>query len=46
MGDGILDEEHDLLAVPHGMPTFGSIEHARLQQKSNEPYKPGHDIYL
>jgi len=46
MADRILDEEHDLLSLPHGIPTFASIEHARLDLKSEEPFKPGHDIFL
>ncbi|XP_035829128.1 plasminogen receptor (KT) [Aplysia californica] len=46
MADRILDEEAGLLDLPHGMPTFASVESARLKQKSDEPYKPGHDIFL
>jgi len=42
----ILDEEHGLLELPHGMPSFSQVEAARLKQKSNEPYKQGHDIFL
>lgn len=46
MADRIIDEEHQLLEMPHGLPTFSSIEHARLEQKKNIEYKPGHDIFL
>ena len=46
MANRILDEEHGLLDLPHGLPTFSSIEAARLAQKKDEPYKSGHDIFL
>ena len=46
MADRIIDEEHDLLDLPHGLPTFSAVEAARLKQKSDEPFKPGHDIFL
>ncbi|XP_059149480.1 plasminogen receptor (KT)-like [Physella acuta] len=46
MADRIIDEEHQLLDLPHGLPTFSSIEAARLEQKKNVSYKPGHDIFL
>ena len=46
MADRIIDEERSLLDLPHGLPTFSSIEAARLDQKKNEPYKSGHDIFL
>ncbi|KAH9495165.1 hypothetical protein Btru_018541 [Bulinus truncatus] len=46
MADRIIDEEHHLLDLPHGLPTFSSIEAARLEQKITQPFKPGHDIFL
>ncbi|KAI8773234.1 plasminogen receptor (KT) [Biomphalaria glabrata] len=46
MADRIIDEEHHLLELPHGLPTFSSVEAARLAQKKNQPFKPGHDIFL
>jgi len=46
MGERIIDEEHSLLELPHGMPTFASVEAARLKAKQDEPFKPGHDIFL
>ncbi|RUS79388.1 hypothetical protein EGW08_012848 [Elysia chlorotica] len=46
MSERIIDEEHSLLDLPHGLPTFSSVEAARLDQKKNEPYKSGHDIFL
>lgn len=46
MADRIIDDEHHLLDLPHGLPTFSSIESARLESKKYEPFKPGHDIFL
>ncbi|BFY99796.1 hypothetical protein BsWGS_02836 [Bradybaena similaris] len=46
MADRIIDEEHHLLDLPHGLPTFSSIEAARLESKKYEPFRPGHDIFL
>ncbi|CAG5126060.1 unnamed protein product [Candidula unifasciata] len=46
MADRIIDEEHHLLDLPHGLPTFSSIEAARLDSKKYEPFKSGHDIFL
>ena len=44
--DRVLDEEHHLLALPHGMPSFDAVETARLKQKGEERFKTGHDIFL
>ncbi|GFN77256.1 plasminogen receptor (kt)-like [Plakobranchus ocellatus] len=46
MADRIIDEESSLLDLPHGLPTFSSVEAARLKEKKNEPFKSGHDIFL
>ncbi|XP_076462925.1 plasminogen receptor (KT)-like [Babylonia areolata] len=44
--DRIIDEEHGLLSLPHGLPTFQDIEKARLAQKDEAAVKQGHDIFL
>lgn len=46
MANRIIDDESHLLELPHGLPTFSSIEAARLDQKKYDPFKPGHDIFL
>ncbi|XP_013396673.1 plasminogen receptor (KT) [Lingula anatina] len=33
MADKIMVDEHDMLSLPHGLPTFEDIEAARLNQK-------------
>ena len=40
-----MDDETDLLAMPHGVPTIGLIEAARLKQKDQERLL-GNDIWM
>ncbi|BFZ16914.1 hypothetical protein BsWGS_19953 [Bradybaena similaris] len=46
MADQILDKQNYLLELPHGLPTFASIETARLEQKNSASPKSGNDILL
>ena len=43
--DRIMDEEQDLLSLPHGLPTVSSIDAARLEQEDRERFK-AHDLFL
>ena len=42
----ILDEEPDLLNLPHGLPTITTIDAARLKQKDDDRLRKGHDLFL
>ncbi|XP_069128256.1 plasminogen receptor (KT)-like [Argopecten irradians] len=44
--DRIMDKEAHLLDLPHGLPTFASIESARLKQLEEDRVNQGHDIFL
>jgi len=44
--DRIMDTEANLLELPHGLPTFGSIETARLKQADSERVNHSHDLFL
>ncbi|XP_060081024.1 plasminogen receptor (KT)-like [Ylistrum balloti] len=44
--DRIMDKEPHLLELPHGLPTFSSIEAARLKQIDENRVNQGHDIFL
>ncbi|XP_033738080.1 LOW QUALITY PROTEIN: plasminogen receptor (KT)-like [Pecten maximus] len=44
--DRIMDKEAHLLDLPHGLPTFSSIEAARLKQMDENRVNQGHDIFL
>lgn len=44
--DRIMDTEAHLLNLPHGLPTFNSIESARLKQMDEDRVHQGHDIFL
>uniref|UniRef100_A0A0B6YI80 Plasminogen receptor (KT) n=1 Tax=Arion vulgaris TaxID=1028688 RepID=A0A0B6YI80_9EUPU len=46
MADQIMDKEHSLLDLPHGLPTFSSVESARLEYKKTESLKSGNDVFL
>ena len=42
----ILDEEPDLLNLPHGLPSLATIDAARMRQKDADRLKKGHDLFL
>ncbi|XP_056017350.1 ribonuclease H1-like [Ostrea edulis] len=44
--DRVLDTESSLLNLPHGLPTFDSIEKGRLKTKDASAVSKGHDIFL
>jgi hypothetical protein len=44
--DRVLDTESSLLDLPHGLPTFSSIEAGRLKAKDASAVSKGHDIFL
>ncbi|XP_061168111.1 ribonuclease H1-like isoform X2 [Saccostrea echinata] len=44
--DRVLDTESYLLDLPHGLPTFKSIEAGRLKAKDASRVNQGHDIFL
>ncbi|KAK3086540.1 hypothetical protein FSP39_019914 [Pinctada imbricata] len=44
--DRILDTEMSLIDLPHGLPTFATIEMGRLKQKDAERVQKVNDLYL
>ena len=44
--DRVLDNEMGMIDLPHGLPTFGSIEAGRLKQKDTERVQKVNDLYL
>ena len=44
--DRILDDETLMLELPHGIPTFASIETGRLDQKDKERLTKSNDLFL
>lgn len=44
--DRVLDNESYLLNMPHGLPSFETIEAGRQKAKQDSIVNKGHDIFL